>query len=81
MVSQNWIMDSLKMYKVSDEVIKFIENAMVNWRMELTAEEKLCSSENPARYVQWPLLFVIVMMLLNRIGRYKWHKPQEKSTT
>ena len=30
MVKQRWIMDCLKMYKVSSEVIKFIENEMEN---------------------------------------------------
>ena len=36
-VPQSWIKDCLKMYKISGEVIKFIENTMKNWRMELTA--------------------------------------------
>ncbi len=29
-VSQNWIINSLKMYKLSDKVIKFIEKAIEN---------------------------------------------------
>ena len=28
------------MYKISDEVIKFIENTMKNWRVELTVKGK-----------------------------------------
>ena len=40
MVPQRWITDCLKTYKISGEVIKFIENNMKNWRVELTAEGK-----------------------------------------
>ena len=40
MVSQSRIMDCLKMYKISDEVIKFIEKIKKNWRVELTAGGK-----------------------------------------
>ena len=33
--------------------IKFIENTMKNWGIELTAEgRKLCWSENPERHLQ-----------------------------
>ena len=38
MVPQKQIMDSIKMYKIYDEVIKFIDNT--NWRVGLTAEGK-----------------------------------------
>ena len=31
LVPQSWIIDYLKMYKISDEVINFIEEAMKNW--------------------------------------------------
>ena len=37
MVPQSRIIDC-KMYKISNEVIKFIKNTMENWRVELTAE-------------------------------------------
>ena len=36
MVPQTRIIDCLKMYKISSEVIKLIENTMENWRVELT---------------------------------------------
>ena len=36
MVTQSWIINCLKMYKISDEAINFIENAMKTWRVELT---------------------------------------------
>ena len=37
MVPYRWIINSLKMYKISDEVIKFIEQTMKTWRVELKA--------------------------------------------
>ena len=37
MVPHSWIINSLKMYKISDEVINFIEKNMKTWRVELTA--------------------------------------------
>ena len=40
LVSQSWIIDCLKMYKISDEVIKFIEITKENWWVELTAGGK-----------------------------------------
>ena len=39
MVQRSRIIDSLKMYKIS-KVIRFIENTMENWRVELTAGGK-----------------------------------------
>ena len=40
MVPQNWILHYLKMYKISHEVINFIEKTMKTWRVELTAKEE-----------------------------------------
>ena len=37
MVPQSWIIHCLKMYKISHEVINFIEKIMQTWRVELTA--------------------------------------------
>ena len=37
MVPQIWILHFLKMYKISHEVINFIEQTMNTWRVELTA--------------------------------------------
>ena len=36
MVPQSWIINCLKMFKISDEVINFIEKTMKTWRVELT---------------------------------------------
>ena len=40
MVPQSLIIDCLKMCKISDKVLKFIEKNMKNWRVELTAVGK-----------------------------------------
>ena len=37
MVLQSWIINCLKMYKISHEVINFIDEIMKTWRVELTA--------------------------------------------
>ena len=37
MVPQSWIIYYLKMYKISDKVINFIEKTMKTWRVEWTA--------------------------------------------
>ena len=39
-VTQIWIIVCLKLYEISDEVIKFIEKIIKNWRVELTARRK-----------------------------------------
>ena len=37
MVPHSWIINSVKMYKISDEVINFIDKTMKTWRVEMTA--------------------------------------------
>ena len=37
MVTQSWIINCLKIYKISHEVINFIKKTMKTWRVELTA--------------------------------------------
>ena len=37
MVPQSWMINYLKMYKISHETKNFIEKTMKNWRVELTA--------------------------------------------
>ena len=62
------------MYKMSDEVINFIERTMKTWRVDLTAGEKSLAETKVQRDIFQgdalsPLLFIIAMMQLNRILR------------
>ena len=88
MVPQNWIINCLKMYKIADEVINFIEKTMETWRVELTArgrslaEAKIQSSIFQGDALS-PLIFIIAMVPLNHIPRqctagYKPSKSLEK---
>ena len=36
MVPQSWILHCLKMYKIPNQIIQFIEKTMPTWRVELT---------------------------------------------
>ena len=40
MVPRIGIIENLKMYKISRKVINFITEAMKNWQVKFTAEEK-----------------------------------------
>ena len=89
MVLHSWIINSLKMYKISDEVINFIDKTMKTWRVELTAGGRRLAEAKIQRGIfpgdsLWPLLFIIAMMPLNHILRkctagYKLSRSQEKS--
>ena len=84
-----WIINSLKMYKISDGVINFIDKTMKIWRVELTAGGRRLAEAKIQRgifkgYALSPLLFIIAMMPLNYILRkctagYKLSISQEKS--
>ena len=79
------------MYKISGEVIKFVENTMENWSVELTAGRKSLTEVKIQRRIFQgnalpPLQFVIAMMPLSYILRkctegYKLHKSKEKKST
>ena len=67
MVPQSWIIDCLKIYKISGEVIKFIENTMGNRRAKLKAERKNLAKVKILivifqGFALSPLLFVKAMM-------------------
>ena len=76
------------MYKISHEVINFIEQTMETWRVELTARGKGIAETKIQRGIFQgdalsPLLFIIAMMPLNHILRkctagYKLSRSQEK---
>ena len=74
MVPQSWIINCRKMYKISHEVINFIEKTMKTQGVELTAGGKsLAGAKVPRSIFQGdvlsPLLFINVMMPLNHIIR------------
>ena len=72
MVPHSWIIHCLKMYKISHEVINFIEKTMKTWRVKLTAggislaETKIKRGIFQGDAIS-PLLFIIAMMPLNHI--------------
>ena len=74
MVLQSWIINCLKMYKISNEVINFIEKTMKTWGVELTAGGRSLAKAKIQRSISQgdalsPLLFIIAMMPLNHILR------------
>ena len=88
MVPHSWIINCLKMYKISHEVINFIKKTMKIWRVELTAGGKSLAETKIQRGIFQgdalsSLLFIIAMMPLNHILRkctagYKLSRSQEK---
>ena len=88
MVPQSWILNCLKLYKISDEVINITEKIMKTMRVQLTAGGKsFAEAKIQIGIFQGdalsPVLFVIAMMLLNHIVRkctaeYKLTNSQEK---
>ena len=72
MVAQSWIINCLKMYKISDEVTNFIEKTMKTWRVELTAGS-LAEAKTQRGifqgYALSPLILITAMMALNHIIR------------
>ena len=88
MVPQNWTLHCLKMYKIPDQVLQFIEKTMETWRVDLTAGWKSLAEVKIQRGIFQgdalsPLLFLIAMMPLSHILRkystgYKLSKSKEK---
>ena len=88
MVPQSWTINYLKIYKISHEVIKFIEKTIKIWRVELTAGGTILAEAKIQRGIFQgdalsPILFIIAMMPLNPILRkciagYKLSRLQQK---
>ena len=88
MFPQSWIINYLKIYKISNEVINFIRKTMKTRRVELTAGGKSLAEAKIQKGISQgdslsPLLFIIAMMPFNHILRkctagYKLTKSQEK---
>ena len=88
MVPQSWILHCLKMYKISHEIINFIEKTMHTWKVELTAKGRSEAEIKIQRGIFQGdtlshLLFIIAMIPLNHIlrkcaARYKLSRPHEK---
>ena len=62
------------MYKISDKVIKFIEETMKNWRIKVKAGGKCFAEVKIQRGIFQrdavsPLLFIIAVITLNHIRR------------
>ena len=62
-VPQSWIINCFQIYKISDEVIKFIEKTMKNRNMELAAGGRSLAEVKVQRGIFQdtlsPLLFII----------------------
>ena len=88
MLPQSWILHCLKMYKISHEVMNFIEQTMKTWRVKLTPGGRSIAETKIQRGIfrgdaPWPLLFIKARMPLNHISRkcttgYKLSRSQEK---
>ena len=93
MLPQSWILHCLKLSKIPNQVVKFIEKTMQTWRMELTAGWFSAWGNNLAEVkiqrgifygdALSPLLVGIAMIPLNYIlsrctAGYKLGKSQKK---
>ena len=87
MVPHSWIINSLKMYKISHELKNFVDQTMKTWRVELTAGGRSLAEAKIQRGIFQGdalslLLFIIAMIPLNLILRkctagYKLSRSQE----
>ena len=72
MVPHSWIIESLKMAQVAENVITFLQKSMVSWKTELTS----CGETLGLVYIRWgifqgdslsPLIFTVYMVPLTKI--------------
>ena len=71
MVLKNWIITCLKMYKISEKVIKLITETTKRWKVELIKRGKKIKGRNQERNLPercaFTIIFVIAMMPFNYI--------------
>ena len=72
MVPHSWIIESLKMAQVAENIITFLQNSMVNWKTELTSYGELIGLVDIRRgifqgYSLSPLIFTVCMIPLTKI--------------
>ena len=81
MVPYSWILESLELVQVSDNILKFVKRSMANWQTELTSCGESLAKVNIRRGIFQgdslsPLLFVICMIPLTHVLR----KAKERYT-
>ena len=76
-VAQSWIINCLKMYKISSEVIKFIGNTMENWRVELTARGKKLQSEIKKKELETLIQAVKIYSVMIIVKGRKRHRKKK----
>ena len=74
MVPHSWILESLQLVRVSDNILKFAKRSMANWQTELTSCGESLVKVNIRRGIFQgdslsPLLFVICMIPLTHVLR------------
>ena len=86
MCTEYWMIDSLKIYKVCDKIIKFFREATKCWKVELTAGEKFLAEMKIQRGIfqgdmLLTLVLLITMMPRNNILRNccEWGRKFSKS--
>ena len=67
-VNHSWILESLELVQVSDNICEFVKISMANWQTELTACKESLAKVNIRRGIFQgdslsPLLFAICMIL------------------
>ena len=72
MVPHSWILESLELVQVSDNILKFVKRSMANWQTELTSCGETLANVNNRRGIfqgdsSSSLLFVIIMILLTHV--------------